>query len=82
MVEWRSCCTHLCRIVDEGLVGDVVWVDFEFQVCPRIFGAFVYESLHDFVLPDIIVGSLRRIEVKVGLVVGREGYLNIGGRVA
>lgn len=46
------------RVVDEGLVGYVVGVDFEFEVGLRVVGVVVDEGFYYFVCLDVIVGVL------------------------
>ena len=67
--------SNLARVVDEGLEGDVVGVDFELEVRLWVVGAAVDEGFHDFVLVDGVVGGLGAVEVEVGLVVGGEGEM-------
>lgn len=72
----------LGRVVDKGLVRDVVGVDLVLKVGRRIVGAFVDEGLHDLVLVDGVVGALRRVEEEVDLVARRELEAQLGVGVA
>lgn len=81
VIKWRSFLSDLGRIVYEGLVGHVVGVDFVLEIRLRIVGALVNERFHDFVSPDIIVCSLRFVEVEVFLVQSRERQGEGGVRV-
>lgn len=63
----------LGRVVDECLVCDVDGVDFELKVCLRVAGALGDEGFHHLVLPDVVVGALAGVDVKVGLIVGAKG---------
>lgn len=82
VIKRRSFLADLGRIVDEGLVSHVVWIDFVLEIRLRIVGALVDERFHDFVGPDIIVCSLRFVEVEVFFVQSRERQREIGVRVA
>ena len=81
MVKGCARGAHLARVVDHGLVRDVVGVDFDLEVGLWILGAAVDEGFHDLVLPDVVVGALRGIVVEACFVVGGKGQVEEGGTV-
>lgn len=64
------------RIVYEGLVCDVVRIDFKFQVRLRIVFADRDEGFHHFVFPNVIICAVVGVEVEVFLVLRFEGKLD------
>jgi hypothetical protein len=79
MIECCSGATGLARIIDEGLVRNIVGVDLIFEIRLWVVSAFLDESLHHLVLIEVAIGSLRWVEVEVDLIVC--GECNIDRRV-
>ena len=59
MIECCSGAAVLARIIDEGLVRNIVGVDLKFEIRLWVDSAFLYESLHHLVLIDCVIGTLR-----------------------
>jgi hypothetical protein len=82
VIEWSSLFTVFGGVVDEGLVCHVVGIDFILKICLRIISPLVDECLDDFVLPNIIVCTLRRVEIEALFVKGRESQGECSGGIA
>lgn len=82
VIEWSSLFTVFGGVVDEGLVCHVVGIDFILEICLRILSPLVDERLDDFVLPNIIVCTLRRVEIEALFVKGRESQGECSGGIA
>lgn len=82
MVKRRALCAILGRVVDKGLISDIVGIDLILKVRLRIASSLVDEGLHDLVLPNVVVCALLGVKVEVGLIVRRKVQLDGRVRVA
>ena len=75
VIEWSTLFADFGWVVDEGLVGNVVGVDFELQVVGWVVFTTVDEGFHDIVLPDIVIDALVGVEVEMFLLEGLEVHV-------
>lgn len=72
VIEGSTVRPDLGRVVNKCLIGDIVGVHFELKISLWVVRALVDEGLHDLVHPDVSIGALRRIEIKVYFIAGGE----------